>query len=278
MELSDDYEHINEDIEYILENVLSEQILMEQSYDSEKLRELYNSVLLNQCECIKNCNNSTLCSHGCAYKWNEDSKELVLLSARESDLIYECFSHCKCNPHHCHNRLVQYGPRKHLEIAYSKTYQSYGVFTLKDIPHGAFICEYAGEILTHKEAAERISNNESQKKMNYILCLKEQEKNAALLNVHGLELRTIVDPSKKGNIGRYLNHSCEPNCQIYSVRIDCPIPKIAIFSNRDIKTGEELCFHYNGGTKRSSTSDIEKLIPCLCNAKNCEKFLPNLEI
>ncbi|KAL9894871.1 putative histone-lysine N-methyltransferase set-23, partial [Glossina fuscipes fuscipes] len=52
--------------------------------------------------------------------------------------------------------------------------------------------------------------------------------------------------TKSRNIGRYLNHSCQPNCQIKSVRIDCPLPS-PIFSKNFIKAGEELCFHYNEG-------------------------------
>lgn len=45
-------------------------------------------------------------------------------------------------------------------------------------------------------------------------------------NNFGKHLQTFIDPSRKGNIGRYLNHSCDPNCEIFSIRIDGPIPHL----------------------------------------------------
>ncbi|XP_059223252.1 probable histone-lysine N-methyltransferase set-23 [Stomoxys calcitrans] len=280
MELIDDYEHINADIEYVLENVLSEQTNCGIGDESIKLKELYNSVLINACTCESSCSHLSTCPHGEAYVWNDKYRELVIRPERESDLIYECSSNCTCKLEDCSNRLVQRGPRKNLQIFLSSQYQSYGVITKQDIPQGAFICEYAGELLTCGEAKLRIQENEKKGNMNYILCLKENH-HVDLAGGElkpGSELMTIVDPSKRGNIGRYLNHSCDPNCQIYSVRVDCPIPKVAIFAKRHIKTGEELCFHYNDGKKYSSTSASGKPTLCLCNSKKCQKYLPNLEI
>jgi histone-lysine N-methyltransferase SETMAR len=74
----------------------------------------------------------------------------------------------------------------------------------------------------------------------------------------------------KGNIGRYLNHSCDPNCEILSVRVDSIIPKIAIFTKRDVKENEELTFSY--GTVNLENN--KKL--CFCGAQNCRIYLPNL--
>ncbi|XP_061389860.1 histone-lysine N-methyltransferase SETMAR [Musca vetustissima] len=218
----DDYEHVNTEVEYVLENVLSEETLLNPCPESTELAALFNTILLNKCPCEK-CNK--LCTHGGSYQLDAESNELVIAEDNSSDLIYECSSLCSCKVERCHNRLVQYGPRKYLKIIFSKKFQSYGIITTRDIPMGAFICEYAGELLTKNEAVIRIRNNNRKRQMNYVLCLKEH-----LKCQHGTESNkghiTIVDPSKKGNIGRYLNHSCSPNCQIFSVRIDSPIPKI----------------------------------------------------
>ncbi|XP_004524324.1 histone-lysine N-methyltransferase SETMAR isoform X2 [Ceratitis capitata] len=141
-----------------------------------------------------------------------------------------------------------------------------GLLTTGNIPKGGFICEYAGEILTRNEASRRINLNEQNLGMNYILVMNEQREEGNSTNI------TIIDPSKKGNIGRYLNHSCDPNCEIRSVRVDCPIPKIAIFAKRDISAGEELCFHYNGGQIEKQPKFEGKT--CLCGAVNCAGFMP----
>lgn len=50
----------------------------------------------------------------------------------------------------------------------------------------------------------------------------------------GKHLQTFIDPSRKGNIGRYLNHSCDPNCEILSVRIDGPIPRLGMYIRNNL--------------------------------------------
>ncbi|XP_023295812.2 probable histone-lysine N-methyltransferase set-23 [Lucilia cuprina] len=279
-EIVDDYDHIDNDIEYILENVLSEEVQSNINRREEfiHLQQIFNTLLLNKCECCERvqpqCSN---CIHGSNYRHDETFQELVLCSSLNiPDLIYECTHMCTCKPEKCKNRLVQFGPRKFLKIVDSAKYRSKGLITTRDIPKGAFICEYAGELLTIHEAKQVLRKNDIEQKMNYVLILKESCL-PSYANNNDKEILTIVNPSKKGNIGRYLNHSCEPNCQIVSVRIDCPIPKIAIFSRRYINAGEEICFNYSEGinySKTENTSNNDK-IPCLCGSKNCLQYLPN---
>lgn len=230
MDIADDYEHAKHDLEYVLENVLQEESsvnMVDEEYLS--LCEQYNSILINKCNCSgdDDCTLNSKCCHATNYKNLHSSHELVLDKERHSgDIIYECSTLCKCNLKKCRNRLVQYGPRQHLKIIDSLRYNSKGLLTIQDIPQGGFICEYAGELLTTLEAQNRTAENEKKFEMNYILCLNELNQNCNVINDEIKKFKTIVDPSRKGNIGRYLNHSCEPNCEIFSVRIDCPIPKI----------------------------------------------------
>ncbi|XP_065355188.1 probable histone-lysine N-methyltransferase set-23 [Calliphora vicina] len=278
-EIVDDYDHLDNDIEYILENVLSEEVqkCRKDSDECTKLNEMFNTLLLNKCECSEGLQ-CLKCFHGGNYIFDEDFQELVLNNSPNiPHLIYECTHLCTCKPEKCQNRLVQCGPRKFLKIVDSAKYGSRGLITTRDIPKGAFICEYAGELLTMQEAKKVLRNNEIEHKMNYVLFLKESCIHSSANS--NSEILTIVNPCKKGNIGRYLNHSCEPNCQIVSVRIDCPIPKIAIFSSRYIKTGEEVCFNYNEGVNCNRTKSASEIIkiPCLCGSENCAKYLPNSE-
>ncbi|XP_053950161.1 probable histone-lysine N-methyltransferase set-23 [Anastrepha ludens] len=278
-DICDDYEHIDPSLCYVLENVLSTQVDADHCEEYQKLKQSFNSILLNGCECIQDPHNCSVCSHGGNYKWNAQFRELVLDSERSKELIYECSSVCRCDPYKCLNRLVQKGPRRGLNIINSKLYGSKGLITTEDIPGGGYICEYAGEILTRTQAIRRQKTNEQSSLMNYILFLNEHNiaKHTTVSNV----LTTIIDPSKRGNIGRYLNHSCDPNCEMRSVRVDCPIPKICIFSKRFINAGEELCFHYNEGC----TEIVKAKYPvkfkgtvCLCGSPNCSRYLPTANI
>lgn len=232
IEFADDYEHISNDIEYVVENCLQTTDTESELFNS--LQEQFNSIYSFSCGCLTNqsdavCNDLTTCLHGGNYTTaNYDNKlELILNPDRKSqDLIYECNDQCSC-PIWCQNRLVQYGPRRDLVVAnFSHLGKQYGLQTTRKIPAGAFICEYAGEILTAREARNRFKYNDENQTMNYIICLRECPLARCDNEAFTGQLQTFIDPSRKGNIGRYLNHSCDPNCEILSVRIDGPIPKL----------------------------------------------------
>ncbi|KAH8347096.1 hypothetical protein KR059_005169 [Drosophila kikkawai] len=265
VDFKDDYEH-PDDLDYILESVLMSN---DGSAEFQSLEEEYNSVLLNQCQCKGSCDNIENCPHGGQYMYAPDGKELILWNSEDSPKpVIECNPLCECSRNSCSNRLVQYGPRRNLEVFDSPIYGSKGLRSTVNIPCGAFICEYAGELLTKAEAKRRLEANEALGLMNYVLVLNEYTSDAK-------QQVTIVDPSRRGNIGRYLNHNCGPNCQIAAVRIDCPIPKIGIFAARDIKAQEELCFHYGGEGQYVNTKNGKT---CLCAAPNCTGYMPNTEI
>ncbi|XP_011194965.1 probable histone-lysine N-methyltransferase set-23 [Zeugodacus cucurbitae] len=273
LNISDFYEHEDVSLEYIMENVLYVEKKDDDDSEFQHLEREYNSILLNGCDCNSEKINCIKCLHGRNYKWLSEATELVLDVDKCEDLIYECSSACKCDPSKCSNRLVQNGPRAGLKVVHSNIFKSKGLISSELIPRGGFICEYAGEILSFKEASKRLKKYEQILDKNYILFMKEWNKNQVLKN----PITTIIDPTQKGNIGRYINHSCDPNCEIRCVRIDCPIPKIAVFAKRDIKAGVELCFHYNGGDE--ILLKVQRRL-CLCRSANCSGYMPyaNIEL
>lgn len=225
IDLWDEYEHFDNCIEYVVENIL--QTTDTKSVEYLALYEQFNLFGGQKCECTNEsgaCSHAN-CSHGANYVVHIDTisncKELILNENRKShDIIYECSQFCAC-PQYCNNRLVQFGPRKDLKIQdYSHVGKQFGLATLKSIPKGSFICEYAGEILCKKEAQRRHQLNDDNQQMNYIICLNERSLD------HQNTIQTFIDPSRIGNIGRYLNHSCDPNCEIISVRVDGINPKL----------------------------------------------------
>lgn len=262
-ELVDNYEHIDNNFEYLIENELQED---DSTDEYKKLYQDFNSQILQQCICRSACNG---CIHGGNYVLNEDLKKMVLKDSRKCmDLIYECNDLCKCQMD-CENRLVQFGPRTGLKIINSKKESmGFGLLTEEKIPKGGFLCEYSGEVLTKSEALKRNLLNDQLNQMNYIVCLNERS-----LDEKNLPIQTFIDPSHKGNIGRYMNHSCDPNCFIVSIRVNSLVPKLGIFALNEIQPEEELFYHYGGG--QSSKNYEKNLKPCCCGSNICTGFLPN---
>jgi histone-lysine N-methyltransferase SETMAR len=258
---TDEYEHCDSIIEYIVENVL--QHCREESVEFEQLEYNFQISLDNGCGC------TNLCDEKCIHAGNYEIKNNKLLlrnDRRCRDLIYECNENCLCDASTCENRLVQFGPIKNLEVIKTNN-KGFALITKQFIEKGSFICEYSGEILTKSEAMRRDGENLRNNRMNYIFCLNEiNEDNHEKKN----KIQTFIDPSRKGNIGRYINHSCDPNCEIISVRVDSVIPKISIFSQRDIHVNEEITFSYGSSAENGSVKE------CFCNSQNCNMYLPNI--
>ncbi|KAF7829798.1 histone-lysine N-methyltransferase ASHH2 isoform X1 [Senna tora] len=64
------------------------------------------------------------------------------------------------------------------------------------------------------------------------------------LEIEDLKQLKVIDASAKGNLGRFINHSCDPNCRTEKWMVNGEIC-IGLFALRDIKQGEEVTFDYN---------------------------------
>jgi SET domain-containing protein len=59
--------------------------------------------------------------------------------------------------------------------------------------------------------------------------------------------KLIVDATKKGSVARFVNHSCEPNCEMVMWLVNGR-PRMALFAKKDgngIEVGDELTYDYN---------------------------------
>ncbi|XP_019385496.1 PREDICTED: histone-lysine N-methyltransferase SETDB2-like isoform X2 [Crocodylus porosus] len=80
----------------------------------------------------------------------------------------------------------------------------------------------------------------------------------------------LLDATKEGNVGRFLNHSCCPNLFVQSVFVETHnknFPWVAFFTNRHVKGGTELAWDY--GYEAGSMPETE--IPCQCGVQKCRK-------
>ncbi|XP_044610868.1 histone-lysine N-methyltransferase SETMAR [Equus asinus] len=185
--------------------------------------------------------------------------------------VFECNVLCQCSDQ-CKNRVVQRGLQFHLQV-FKTEKKGWGLRTLEFIPKGRFVCEYAGEVLGFAEVQRRIQL-QTIHDSNYIIAVREHVYN-------GQVIETFVDPAHIGNIGRFLNHSCEPNLLMIPVRIDSMVPKLALFAAKDIMPEEELSYDYSGRFLNLMDSKNKERLgngkprkPCYCGAKSCAAFLP----
>jgi uncharacterized protein len=111
-----------------------------------------------------------------------------------------------------------------------------GVFTTAPIRRGARVVEYAGRRMTPEEA-DRLYDGASR---TYLYGLEDG--------------KTIIDGE---GLGAYLNHSCDPNCEVDEIK-----GRVWIFAARDIAGGEELVWDYN-------LYDDEDPAPCHCGSPKC---------
>ncbi|NP_001016508.1 histone-lysine N-methyltransferase SUV39H2 [Xenopus tropicalis] len=184
--------------------------------------------------------------------------------------IYECNSRCKCGPD-CPNRVVQKGPPYSLCIFRTDNGRGWGVKTLQKIKKNSFVMEYVGEVITSEEAERRGQQYDS-RGITYLFDLDYEAD------------EFTVDAARYGNVSHFVNHSCDPNLQVFNVfidNLDVRLPRIALFSTRNIKAGEELTFDYQmKGSGDFSTDSIDMSpakkrvrIACKCGAATCRGYL-----
>jgi SET domain-containing protein len=76
----------------------------------------------------------------------------------------------------------------------------------------------------------------------------------------------VIDPTYYGNIARFINHSCDPNCVTRKWTV-LNETAIGIFARRDIMEDEELAFDYHFDSFKTPFSK------CYCGSWNCKGYL-----
>lgn len=246
---SDEYEHPLSDIMYIVNNIPG---------PGSKVDD-FESEFSVGCSCDQLCKNDCSCIQGTQNYINNR------LFIENKNLIIECNLNCTCSEK-CGNRLVQWGPLNCLVIMKAtNSTMGYGLFSTRLIKKGQFICEYAGEVVGIDEAKKRCEENKAQGCMNYVLVVSEY--------IGEKKITTCIDPSKFGNIGRYSNHSCQPNTMLVPVRVENMVPKLCLFAIKDIEPMSEITFNYAGDVA-NSVQNLSKT-PCLCGSAVCFGYLPH---
>ena len=119
----------------------------------------------------------------------------------------------------------------------------WGVFAEQRITKNTRVIDYAGEKISHQESLRR---ERRYMKKGCIWCFQ-------------LNRRWVRDAAVDGNIARFINHSCRPNCYVHIVG-----DTIWIRAARNIRKGEELTYDY--------MTDGEGQIHCRCRP-GCQRLL-----
>ncbi|CAJ1966641.1 unnamed protein product [Cylindrotheca closterium] len=131
---------------------------------------------------------------------------------------------------------------------------AWGVFTDKEIKQNQMIVEYRGEIIGNSVAEKR--------ELEYV------KSNIGSDYMFRIDAFTVCDATKQGNVARFINHSCNPNCFTKIIYIE-GIRRIVIYAKRNIDFGEELGYDY----KFPLEYDPEKRIECHCGARICSGYM-----
>ena len=122
-----------------------------------------------------------------------------------------------------------------------------GVFATTFLPKGTRIVEYKGRRIQEDAADEQYGNDESAHTFLFLL-----------------ENQIVIDANYQGNSARWINHSCDPNCEANEEN-----GRMYIDALRDIVPGEELTYDYHLVVEERYTPALKRLYACGCGAKNC---------
>ena len=141
---------------------------------------------------------------------------------------------------------------KYIEVRESEIHGT-GVFAKTKVPKGKKVIEYVGEKITKKESERRsialIEKNHGSETDGAVYIFE--------VNKH-----RDIDGNIPENTARFINHSCEPNCEPDVIK-----NRVWLISTRKIKEGEELSYNY--GFDLDGYEDHE----CKCGAKKCVGYI-----
>uniref|UniRef100_A0A671RQ78 Histone-lysine N-methyltransferase, H3 lysine-36 specific n=1 Tax=Sinocyclocheilus anshuiensis TaxID=1608454 RepID=A0A671RQ78_9TELE len=166
-------------------------------------------------------------------------------------LMYECHSQVCPAATRCQNQ--SFTKRQYTEVEIFRTLsRGWGLRSVSDIKKGAFVNEYVGEVIDEEECRARIKHAQEDNICNFYMLTLDKDR--------------IIDAGPKGNQSRFMNHSCQPNCETQKWTVNGDT-RVGLFALEDIPTGVELTFNYNLECLGNGKT------VCKCGAPNCSGFL-----
>lgn len=120
------------------------------------------------------------------------------------------------------------------------------------VKSGEFIIEYVGEIIDQSESKRRLMENANKGITNFYQINLDRDR--------------VIDSGRAGNNSRFINHSCEPNCETQTWEVNGDM-RIGIFALHSMEIGVELTFNYRLTQAGNSKTK------CHCGAPHCAGYI-----
>jgi hypothetical protein len=124
-----------------------------------------------------------------------------------------------------------------------------GVFAAKRIPKGTRVIEYLGDRISHAEADQRYEDHNPNDNHTFLFIVDK---------------KIVIDAGVGGNAARFINHSCDGNCE--SVIED---RRVFIETTRVLQKGEELGYDYEIGREKDDPPNVDEIFACRCGSPKC---------
>ncbi|XP_011926091.1 PREDICTED: histone-lysine N-methyltransferase NSD3 isoform X5 [Cercocebus atys] len=166
-------------------------------------------------------------------------------------LQYECHPQVCPAGDRCQNQCFTKRLYPDAEIIKTER-RGWGLRTKRSIKKGEFVNEYVGELIDEEECRLRIKRAHENSVTNFYMLTVTKDR--------------IIDAGPKGNYSRFMNHSCNPNCETQKWTVNGDV-RVGLFALCDIPAGMELTFNYNLDCLGNGRTE------CHCGADNCSGFL-----
>jgi uncharacterized protein len=124
-----------------------------------------------------------------------------------------------------------------------------GVFALQRIRKGTRVIEYVGDRISHARANRRYDDHDENDNHTFLFAV---------------DRNVVIDATVGGNDSRFINHSCDPNCES-----NIENRRVFVDAIRTIEPGEELNYDYQIGRERDDPPNVDVIYACRCGAKDC---------
>ncbi|EGT57926.1 hypothetical protein CAEBREN_15025 [Caenorhabditis brenneri] len=247
---------------------------------SKKLKNTHNSnkgACENKEQCVCDKKFQLLYSHAEQYLQQDADGKLDVsnFDTNKSAIVVECSDECGCSSS-CPRRALQKGQQTPL-VVFFEGEAGWGLRAGGNIEKGSLVCEYTGEGYYKPSEADDVKPKRMGEKEEDVA---DPEKDTSYeCDFKVMNPNFILCAGKIGNVARFLNHNCDPNCAFVETHSrelasDLLIPRICVYALRDIKVGETVNISYWGDVSKLVFEPSQNKCRCGSTKKKCIEFLP----
>ncbi|KAK1805371.1 hypothetical protein P4O66_019681 [Electrophorus voltai] len=189
----------------------------------------------------------------CNCRLPDDSGDKGCLDDCLNRMIFaECSpSTCPCGEQ-CDNQRIQRHEWVQCLERFRTEGKGWGIRTKEPLRSGQFIIEYLGEVVSEQEFRSRMMEQYFSHSGQYCL---------------NLDSGMVIDSYRMGNEARFINHSCEPNCEMQKWSVN-GVYRIGLFALKDMDSGTELTYDYNFHSFNTEEQQV-----CKCGSEGCRGII-----